>query len=116
MTKINVDAWSEHKFYFCGKNDETLHEVTYFRFDSRIRRCAYILVQTEQLFIGKLSCGDMISQEAKYHATCLVELYRRAARIQSGSNYSDDAQQKHGLAFAAVVSFIETNIEVACVE
>ena len=54
----------------------TLHKVTSFRLDRHVRRCAYILVKTEQLLIGKLSCGDMISQEAKYHATCLVEFYR----------------------------------------
>ena len=99
--------------YFCGKDDGRLHEVTSFRLDRRVGRCAYILVETEQILIGKLSCGDMIAQEAKYHAACLANLYKKADRIQLGLSYSDDQMQAHGLAFAAVVSFIEEEIESA---
>ena len=55
----------------------------------------------------------MISQEAKYHNACLAELYRKADRIQLRSSYSDNEKQIHGLAFAAVISSIEDNIEFA---
>ena len=64
--------------YFCENGDEKLHEVTSFRIGRRVRRSSYILTETEQTLIGKLSKEDIIAQEAKYHATCLVDLYRRA--------------------------------------
>ena len=63
--------------YFYENGDGKRHEVTSFRLDRRVRRSSYILTETEQTLIGKLSKGDMIAHEAKYHATCLADLYRR---------------------------------------
>ena len=76
--------------YFHGKISGKLH----------VRRSAYILAETEQTLIGKLSRRDMTVQGAKYHATCLVDLCRRADRFQ----------QEH-LAFGKVISFIEESID-----
>ena len=91
--------------YFCGNSDGKLHEVTSFRLDRRVRLSAYILTETEHSLIEKLSKGD-IEQKAKYHATCLVDLYRMADRFKIGSSYIDDEKQKHSSAFASVISFI----------
>ena len=55
----------------------------------------------------------MIVQEAKYHATCLIDLYRRADRFQLGPSYSDNKKQKHSLTFASLMSFIEDSINFA---
>ena len=63
-----------------------------------------------------LSKGDIIAQEAKYHTTCLADLYRRADQFQLGSRYSDDEKQKHSLAFASVTPFIEDSIDFAVSE
>ena len=43
-----------------------------------------ILTEIEQILIWNLSKGDMIAQEAKYHATCLVVLHGRAEPFQLG--------------------------------
>jgi len=40
------------------------------------RRCALALQDTKLL--AKLSAGDVISQELKYHTTCLINLYGKA--------------------------------------
>ena len=92
--------------YFCGNVDGKLHEVTSFHLNRCVRRSAYILTETEQTLIEKLSKEDMIAQEAKYRATCLGDLHCRADRFQLGSSYSDDKKQKHSLAFVSVISFI----------
>ena len=47
---------------------------------ARIRRCATKLLD-EKLF-KKVSSGDLIASEAKYHAKCLVALYNAAARFK----------------------------------
>uniref|UniRef100_UPI00358DDC4D uncharacterized protein n=1 Tax=Myxine glutinosa TaxID=7769 RepID=UPI00358DDC4D len=44
---------------------EPLREASTFRLDSRVRRCALDL-QDERL-LAKLSAGDMVAQDAKYH-------------------------------------------------
>ena len=42
--------------------------------------------------IAKLSEGDMLAIEAKYHPSCLCKLYSRAAYLQkSGSNIKEHA-------------------------
>ena len=76
-------------------------------------RSAYILTETEQTLAGNLSKGDMIAHEAKYHATCLIDLYRRADQFELTSSYSDDKNQKHSLTFASVISFIGDSVDFA---
>ena len=34
------------------------------------------------VLLGKLSSGDMDAIEAKYHLTCLLDLYRKASRVE----------------------------------
>ena len=46
--------------------------------DTRVRECAHQL--QDKVLIAKLSAGDMISQEAVYHAKCLVALYNEVER------------------------------------
>ena len=46
---------------FCGNDYGKLHEVTSFCLDRRVRCKAYILTETEQTLIGKLSKGNMIA-------------------------------------------------------
>ncbi|CAG2225133.1 unnamed protein product [Mytilus edulis] len=67
--------------FFCNENgQEALHESSTFRKDTRVRECAVKLNDT--LLLAKLSAGDLIAQEAKYHSKCLVSLYNRASRIE----------------------------------
>ncbi len=44
--------------------------------DIRVRQCALKL--QEKPLLAKLSAGDLIAQEANYHAQCLASLYNKA--------------------------------------
>ena len=59
--------------------------------------------------LAKLSSGDMIAIEAKYHAKCLVSLYNdvRSLEIKSKSEDENSMSSLHGIAFASLVSYLE---------
>ena len=42
-----------------------------------------------------------------YHATCLLDLYRRANNATLGKSYSDDKRRYHGIALSQLVSYME---------
>ena len=56
--------------------------------------------------LAKLSSGDVVAQEAKYHTRCLVALYNRAR--DSGSNQRDShlINIGHGIALAELFLYI----------
>ena len=58
--------------FFYGDVSDDLHDVSTFMIDKRVRECALELQDT--VLLAKLSVGDLISQEAKYHAICLIKL------------------------------------------
>ena len=55
--------------------------------------------------LGKLSSGDLIAHGAMYHVQCLMSLYNKA-RNPRASEF-DAEIFNHGIAFAALVSYIE---------
>ncbi|VDI13072.1 Hypothetical predicted protein [Mytilus galloprovincialis] len=59
--------------------------------------------------LAKLSAGDLVAQEAKYHAKCLLYLYRKASRVANddGSEGRTQTRVIHGVALAELVSFTE---------
>jgi len=58
--------------------------------------------------LAKLSAGDLVAQEAKYHRNCLLNLYNRARKIREmAGKCADDEHSIAGLAFAELVVFIE---------
>lgn len=66
--------------FFCGKSEgkAVLHSASTFDLDIRVRQCALKLQDKPP----KLSAGDLIAQEAKYHAQCLASLYNRARSVK----------------------------------
>ncbi|KAH3772797.1 hypothetical protein DPMN_174143 [Dreissena polymorpha] len=58
---------------FCGDESGDLHEASTFMIDRRVRECALELQDT--VLLAKLSAGYLISQEEKYHTTCLINLF-----------------------------------------
>ncbi|KAH3898554.1 hypothetical protein DPMN_022790 [Dreissena polymorpha] len=62
----------------CDDESGDLHESLTFMIDRRLRECALELQDT--VILAKLSAGDLISKEAKYHITCLINLYNRARK------------------------------------
>lgn len=95
--------------FFCGKESgaERLHEVTTFNTDLRVRESAAALDDTELL--GRLSTGDMVALEAKYHAKCLASLYNRAAKVSKADFPSGKEREATlaGIAFAELITYIE---------
>ena len=82
----------------------TLHEASSFELDASVRKCALKL--EDKRLLAKLSGGDLIAQEAKYHVKCLTSLYNKAR----GTKLNEDPDQddvNHGIALAELVSYIE---------
>ena len=93
--------------FFCGEasGNSGIHEAATFQIDKRVRACAVQLKDTELL--AKLSTGDMVALEAKYHSKCLVGLYNRARMIKSEGGNIDETNEISAIAFAEVVMHIE---------
>ena len=96
--------------FFCNRSDgKTLHQVSTFQADKRVRDAALFLNDKELL--AKLSAGDMIAMEAKYHSQCLANLYNkeRAARSNVSWNGPDDTvdTSPESIALSELVAVIE---------
>lgn len=95
-----------------------MHAVQTKNVDYRVRQCAYALL--DERLIAKLSAGDMMTVEAKYHALCLTGLYNKLRDTETNDSIETSGNQmnpfsshiagKHGfigLAFAQLVVYIE---------
>ena len=91
--------------FFCGKcaAGDVLRNASTFEVDTHVRQCALKL--QDKPLLAKLSAGDLIAQEAKYHPQCLTSLYNKARDTKEPESSLDDIN--HGIAFAGLVSYIE---------
>ena len=74
--------------FFCGKSDTTInmHQCQTSRLSNKVKHIATEIGNTKLL--AKLSEGDMVATEAKYHSKCLLELYNQYSdvnRVQSNN-------------------------------
>lgn len=108
-SKETVASLNVNQCFFCDKPEanegSTLHSISTFEIDTRVRQCAYQL--QDQKLLVKLSGGDLIAQEAKYHLSCLVSLYNKARNLKGDAEEENSDAVNHGLAFAGLVSYIE---------
>ena len=98
----------EAQCFFCRQPAGTdgVHKVATFQMDSKIRDCATILEDTELL--GRLSAGDMVAQDAKYHKKCLSVLHNRVRKAESeGPKHNAKEREVSGIVFAELVLYIE---------
>ena len=101
--------------FFCEEHEdhsENLHLALTPDVDKNVRECATLL--SDSKLIAKLSSGDMIAIEAKYHSKCLTNLYNRARslkkqRVSEASNAG--TVEPSELAFAELVAYIEEVLE-----
>lgn len=94
--------------FFCeepAKAGESLHLASTFGLDAHVRKCALQL--QDQSLLAKLSTGDIIALEAKYHLQCLVSLYNRARQTKGTNEQKDSDTIVHGIALAELVTYIE---------
>ena len=92
---------------FCKqKKAESFHEYTTVKANKSLRRMATEMLDTE--ILAKISEGNLVAIEAKYHASCLVKYrnkYRSFLRQQhSPKNWS--REQHKARAFTELVAFI----------
>ena len=83
----------------------TPHQAATFSVDTRVRKCALELHDT--ILLAKLSAGDLISQEAVYHSSCLVSLHNKAIRNRTESSGDKTDKMFQGDALAELLSYIE---------
>jgi hypothetical protein len=99
----------ENICYFCEKGDESgeLHEAQSFDISHKIH--AYATQLQDEKLLAKLSSGDLIAQEAKYHRRCLVLFYNKArsASVTESINMEQNDRVIYGIAFAELISYID---------
>ena len=96
--------------FFCRQAaaNEGLREAATFKLDHWVCAAAPLLQDTE--ILGRLSTGDMVAIEAKYHTRCLLRLYhlaRRATLEGLEDNGQGHAASTSGVVFAELVLYIE---------
>ena len=101
---------------FClgGDDGEKLHCFSALETDRSIRQMALELEEFELL--GRMSEGDLIAIEAKYHLKCLIYLKNRysslyAQKAQNSSDGSVDEKMDESMAFVELVEYIEGCVE-----
>jgi 2-keto-3-deoxy-galactonokinase len=98
---------NDARMLFCGDESGDLHEASTFMIDRRVRECALELQDT--VLLAKLSAGDLISQEAKYHTTCLINLYNRTRKHVPKTEEERQESVVHGLVLAELVDYIDAS-------
>ena len=110
FTRSNASVCSENTSpacFICDEcDDRALHSVSTLGLDDRVRECASLL--NDEKLIAKLSGGDLIALEAKYHTQCLSMLYRKAQYAKEEGEESEQPRRRlDGIALAELVSYIE---------
>ena len=105
-------AFDAEKCVLCLKGvqeaEGVLHEVQMFQQDTNIRNNATELSDTE--ILSRISCGDMIASEAKYHLSCLTKLgnrYRTFIRKEKKTEENTDDNMSECRAFIELRRYIE---------
>ena len=102
---------SDASCFFCGESGtEILHGVATYQVDTRVRKCAAQVGDNELL--ARLSMGDMVALEAKYHSKCLLALYYRAKTTVEAEPKTDHEGVMSRIVLAELVLYIEeTHLE-----
>ena len=98
----------QSKCFFCGESagKEALHEASTFQLDKNVRRAATLIGDMELL--GRLSAGDMVALEAKYHTIAYQSftIVRELAKNNADNETNKDATIS-GIVYTEFVMFLE---------
>ena len=100
--------------FFCdlGVSVGVLHSCRTLYLDIRERKIAQEI--GDKKLTAKLSEGDMVATEAKYHKNCLSKFYNQYRDYNNKKTAETRRiEQIKGIAFAEVVNFIEDTIEIS---
>ncbi|CAH0381202.1 unnamed protein product [Bemisia tabaci] len=90
---------------FCEKEDGTLHAIETKELSDKIKLFAEIL--QDQKILAKISEGDAIAIEAKYHLECLARFYNRKRSADRQENRHDSEDDSFAIAFAELTSYVQ---------
>ena len=82
--------------------------------DYDLRQIATELQDTESELLARISGGDLVAIEAKYHFNCLSAYkskYRSVQRAKSDNNLSNEVNIIQALVFVELLSHIESSLE-----
>lgn len=99
---------SKEVCFFCNQTagSDSLHEVTTFQVDQRVRKSAELT--GDSLLLAKLCSSDMVALEAKYNTKYLLALYNRARKVKvAQQRESNEEDEISGIVFAELVMYIE---------
>ena len=102
------------KCFFCEKED-TNHNLTQAQtlgLDRKVRDAATAL--TDQRLLAKLSEGDLVATEARYHLSCLAALYNRLRRIpETDSAEETESSITAGMVLGEILDYIKDSYQAA---
>ncbi|KAJ8891532.1 hypothetical protein PR048_004060 [Dryococelus australis] len=93
---------------FCNAvaSREGLHDSATFELDARVRPCTRLVAYNDLL--GRLSAGDLVALEAKYHTSRLVQLYNKAGKPKSGESEPNNHEKSlHAYVLAELIMHTE---------
>ena len=100
--------YKQNVCFLCDEADSfnNLHVVATFGCDNTI--CRFAALTEDKSLLAKLSAGDLIAQEAKYHAACKLALHNKACSMCSPTSpESNSVYISHGIALTELVSYID---------
>ena len=102
---METDLDDEPAWFFCEYTTGNLTKVETMSLDSRVRQIAEELRDTKLL--AKMSGGDMVAVDARYHLRCLAAFCGREKSRKRRSNEAPHHINAEALAFAEVESCIK---------
>lgn len=90
--------------FICEKEGTNLCHASTMQLDAKVRRWA--VEQGNKNLIAKLSAGDMIALEAKYHKNCITDLHNKSRIVKWESGDTDSLELCESIAYAELVSDI----------
>ena len=100
------------KCFLCDKEAplSSLREAMTMKINERLKHCAETL--QDKKLLAKLSAGDVVAQEMKYHPACLASLYNKAKscerkiEAESFEGESKQVTDVENIALAELVNYI----------
>ena len=103
--RCSSESVAKDSCFFCEGTSQPVRAAATFQLDNRVRQSA-IALQDGKL-LAKVSAGDLMAQEAKYHPSCLASLYKRA-KAQDDSYHQDYGNKiNYSIALAELLSHID---------
>ncbi|KAK6167165.1 hypothetical protein SNE40_021260 [Patella caerulea] len=102
-----VQETKTQECFLCETEGGKLRQTATMQVNKRIHECAKTLC--DRKLLAKLSAGDVIAQEVKYHPGCLVPLYNRERayiKVRKQEKTQEHCKEAYPIAFSELVTYI----------